>query len=147
MPDHRAPRQQPEPPPRPTTPEPSPPAAAALRHTMWILIAINAGAAGILATADRGASPALAVLAAVVPLPVWGMGGFGAVAVALVFQLNVAAHFLAIVLWTVLAASLIFGSVTGVSTAPAASLLFALLSCAGVALHVVGLLYRRALAR
>lgn len=114
---------------------------------MWILIGINAVAGGILATGDRGSSPALAVLAAVLPLPAWGLGGFVLVAAALALRFNVPAHFLGIVLWTVLAAALIYGAVTGASSAPAASLLFALLACSGVALHVVGLLYRRALTR
>jgi hypothetical protein len=136
VPDHRAPR------PSPPARDPGP---AALRRTLWILVAVNAGTAGILSVADRGSSPALAVLAAITPLPVWGIAGFGVVTVGLVVGLNSVAHFAAIILWTVLAAALLFGAITGASSAPAASLLFALLACSCVALHVVGLRYRRAL--
>jgi len=143
--------QGPTPPPVPDPPPPVHPMVRAgvestARRLLLVLAVTNALVGAALATTPPGTSPALQFLAGLLPLWAWG-AAFLASAALLLVRVPALGHALAAFLWLLMASGAVTGLVTGASTAPAASLILALLITGMAAYHVLALLFRRRLDR
>lgn len=116
------------------------------RRLLLLLAVLNALVGGVLASTPPGTSPALQFLASLLPLWVWG-AGFLASSALLLIRFAAGGHALAAFLWLLMASGAVVGLVTGASTAPAASLILALLIATMAVCHVLALLFRRRLDR
>lgn len=126
------------------SPTPSPPLSATgvLRRNGLLLAMVNTITAAGITFADPGASPSLAFLAFLAPLPVWGLG----FAVAAGFQFAdrpLIGHSIAGPLWMLLAFGAVLGLLAGRSTAPAASIVLTGLELYAAGHHLNAMHYRR----
>jgi hypothetical protein len=122
--------------------------AQVARRVAWLLAFANAVIAMALLFGDAGSSTALAFLALVLPLQVWG-GGFLAAAALLVAGEYLAGHTVAVVTNAMLAAGAVVGVVTATTTSPAGSIMLAgvLITVAGLHVHWMVFRHREAQVR